>query len=154
MFFPGKVEAFRQSRRVLRPGGHMLFNVWGEMAKNPFAQVCHEMVAEIFPDNPPGFYRFPFSYPDPAIISADLEAAGFTEIRHETVGIDKLVSDWALFAHGLVLGNPLVDEIRQRGTISEAEVVERFTLALRQHFGTEPARMPLEAIVFSARKPG
>ena len=153
MFFPDKVAAFKESRRVLRPGGNILFNVWGEMAKNPFSLVGHETAAEIFPDNPPVFYRFPFSYPDPALVSADLEAAGFIEISHETVGIDKLVEDWALFARGLVLGNPLVDEIRQRGSISEAEVVERFTLALRQRFGVEPARMPLEAVVFSARKP-
>lgn len=154
MFFPDKVEAFKESRRVLRPGGHMLFNVWGEMAGNPFSQVGHETAAEIFPDDPPVFYRYPFSYADPAVVSADLVAAGFVDIGHEMVSLDKEVADWALFARGLVLGNPLVDEIRQRGTVTEAAVIERFTLALRARFGTEPARMPLEAIVFSARKPG
>jgi len=153
MFFPDKVEAFRESRRALRPGGHILFNVWGEMEANPFSLVGHETAAEIFPDNPPVFYRYPFSYADPALVTADLEAAGFVDIAHEIVSIDKRVDDWALFGRGLVLGNPLVDEIRQRGTISAEAVIERFTLALRTRFGIEPARMPLEAVVFSARKP-
>jgi len=153
MFFPDKVEAFKESRRALRPGGHILFNVWGEMEANPFSLVGHETAAEIFPDNPPVFYRYPFSYADPALVRADLETAGFVDIAHAVVGIDKRVDDWALFARGLVLGNPLVDEIRQRGTISAEAVIERFTLALRTRFGTEPARMPLEAVVFSARKP-
>ena len=154
MFFPGKVEAFAEARRVLCQGGGLLFNVWGAMANNPFSLLAHETAAQIFPDNPPGFYKIPFSYPDPALISADLRAGRFVEISHETVRLDKEVRDWALFARGLVLGNPLVEEIRQRGTITEQAVVERLTDALRQRFGTEPARMPLEALVFSARKPG
>lgn len=153
MFFPGKVEAFTEARRVLRPGGALVFSVWGAMENNPFSQMAHETVAEIFPDNPPGFYRVPFSYCDPVRVSADLAAAGFVDIRHDVVGMDKQMSDFAPFARGLVLGNPLVEEIRQRGGISEQAVVERFTLALRQRFGSEPAHMPLEAIVFSARKP-
>tara|TARA_R110002051_G_scaffold308629_3_gene380638 strand:- start:79013 stop:79114 length:102 start_codon:yes stop_codon:yes gene_type:complete len=33
-------------------------------------------------------------------------------------------------------------------------VIERFTLALRSRVGPEPAFMPLEVFVFSARKPG
>jgi hypothetical protein len=64
------------------------------------------------------------------------------------------VTDWGVLARGLVLGSPLIEEVRSRGTVAEEMVVERFTLALRQRFGAEPGHIPLEAHVFSARKPG
>jgi membrane protease YdiL (CAAX protease family)/SAM-dependent methyltransferase len=152
MFFPDKVGAFQQASCVLRPGGTLLFNVWGEMASNSFAQVAHETAGEIFPDNPPGFYPVPFSYCDVGVVTADLEAAGFQEITHETVSLDKQVADWSLLARGLVLGNPLVDEIKQRGGQTSEQVIDRFTEAFRTHFGTEPSSMPLKAIIFRATK--
>src|SRR6187402_861036 len=67
MFFPDKVASFREARRVLRAGGTYLFNVWGRISENPFAAVAQEVSASFFPDNPPGFYRVPFSYADSTI---------------------------------------------------------------------------------------
>ncbi|HEX7952510.1 MAG TPA: class I SAM-dependent methyltransferase, partial [Burkholderiales bacterium] len=37
MFFPDKPKAFAEARRVLRPGGLFLFNVWDSIAENEFA---------------------------------------------------------------------------------------------------------------------
>ena len=37
MFFPDKVQAFSEARRVLRPGGVLLFNVWDALRHNEFA---------------------------------------------------------------------------------------------------------------------
>jgi ubiquinone/menaquinone biosynthesis C-methylase UbiE len=154
MFFPDKVDAYNQASRVLRPGGHLLFNVWGQMSSNPFAEIAHETAGSIFPDNPPGFYRVPFSYCDIEAVTRDLEAAGFGEITHETIKLDKPVKDWSLLALGLVMGNPLIDEIKSRGGYTADQVVKRFADAFRARFGQAPGTMPLEAIVFRARKSG
>jgi ubiquinone/menaquinone biosynthesis C-methylase UbiE len=34
MFFPEKSEAFAEARRVLRPGGVFVFNVWDQVTEN------------------------------------------------------------------------------------------------------------------------
>ena len=39
MFFPDKVAAYREARRVLKPRGHFFFNVWDKISDNEFADV-------------------------------------------------------------------------------------------------------------------
>ena len=149
MFFPDKPVSFREAGRVLRSGGRYLFNIWGSMPENPFSETVQNVVTQFFPDDPPGFYRVPFGYSDQSVVMADMEAGGLKDLTCETISINKDVADWDLFAHGLVYGNPLIDEINNRGGV-EAEAVEQAILsALRERFGREPSSMPLLAAVYS-----
>ncbi len=59
MFFPDKVQGYREVRRVLKRGGHFIFNVWDRIAENEFADVVTEALALLFPQDPP---RFPGAY--------------------------------------------------------------------------------------------
>ncbi len=153
MFFPDKRAAFAQAKRVLRSGGSYLFNVWGDMASNPFSEIAQNVGVDYFPDDPPGFYRVPFGYSDTDAVVADMEAAGFQEITRETVAFDKQVADWSLFARGLVYGNPLFDEIQSRGGVDPDEVMRSIRAALQDRFGQQPASMPLLATVYNGRAP-
>lgn len=152
MFFPDKPASYREAWRVLQSGGSYLFNVWGSLSDNPFAAVADEIARRFFPDDPPGFYKVPFGYSDPAAVEADLAAGGFEHIVHETIALNKEVHDWTLFAHGLVCGNPLIEEIENRGRVSHEAVVSAMATELREVFGNEPAHMPLLATVYEARK--
>ena len=151
MFFPDKPASFREALRVLRPGGAYLFNTWGTMADNPFSRIANEIVTELFPANPPGFYRVPFSYADPPVVTADLAGAGFRDVTHEAVAVQKKVADVADFARGIVCGNPIVNEITERG-MDTKDVTEKVERRFRQAFGPN-LTMPLLAHVFSGRRP-
>src|SRR5215470_6455458 len=39
MFFPDKVAGYKEARRILRSGGHFIFNVWDRISENEFADV-------------------------------------------------------------------------------------------------------------------
>ena len=53
MFFPDRATAYREVKRVLKPGGRYLFSVWDRIEENEFAQIVTDAVAALFPDNPP-----------------------------------------------------------------------------------------------------
>lgn len=152
MFFPDKAAAFREAARVLKPGGHYVFNVWAPMARNPFAEIADSAAAEFFPEDPPGFYKVPFHYGDPEAVKADLNGADWSDISHETITQDKTIHNAEKFAEALVYGNPMIDEIRTRGGVDPDEVASAILDALHGRFGPPPLRMPLEAVVFTCRR--
>jgi SAM-dependent methyltransferase len=151
MFFPDKTASYREAARVLRSGGHYLFNVWGSLGENPFSQMAHDVCEKFFPDDPPGFYKVPFHYGNPADVRADLDAAGWRDVEHETIQLTKTVENPDAFATALVYGNPLIQEIRERGGVDPDEVVAAMRNALQSTFGPTPLDMPLVATTYICR---
>jgi len=85
MFFPDRISGYREARRVLKPGGHFLFNVWDRIEENVFADDVTNALAKIFPNDPPRFLaRTPHGYHDTALIRSELEEAGFSGVVIET----------------------------------------------------------------------
>ncbi len=150
MFFPDKIESYREARRVLQPGGHYHLNVWDSWAQNPFAEIAHQTVAEFFPDDPPGFYKLPFHYHDMDQIREDLTEAGFEEISILQLPLESAIPSPQGFARGLVLGNPLFEEILNRDGDPEA-VCTAVAAAIDEQLGSS---MHLQAIVVDAARSG
>ncbi len=153
MFFPDKDQGYRESFRVLAPGGHYLFNVWHSHAHNPFARVAQEVLTTFFGDDTPGFYEVPFHYHEQAPIEESLTAAGFENIQFESIPLEVTIEDTDRFARGIVYGNPVIAEIEERGTTSPDEIMDALIVALDREFGKGPGRMPLRAMFVSAQKP-
>lgn len=151
MFFPDKDLSYREAHRVLGPGGTYVLSVWDSMAANPFARIAHETVAGFFDSDPPQFYKVPFHYFDRGAVVASLQGAGFEDVIVTELALEKDVPSAANFAKGLVHGNPVSEEIRERGIASAEDVEEAIKEALIAEFG-EPGKMPLKATVFEARK--
>jgi len=81
MFFPDRIAGYREARRVLKPGGHFLFNVWDRIEENVFADDVTNALAKRFPNDPPRFMaRTPHGYHDKTLIMSELEAAGFSDV--------------------------------------------------------------------------
>ena len=152
MFFPDREKGYREAHRALAPGGHYLFSVWDAQRHNQFGQITNDLVVELFPADPPKFYNVPFSCSAIDPIKQTLLEVGFDEIAVYVLPLSKRVSDIPLFVRGLVFGSPLIDEIRSRGTIEPEAVQEALVQRFRVKWGNEPCDVPLQTILYSARK--
>jgi SAM-dependent methyltransferase len=148
MFFPDKEQSYEEVFRVLNNGGQYIFNVWGALQNNPFADIANNIVTGFFPDDPPGFYQVPFGYFDEDIIRASVLRAGFSAVTITPVHLASAIPSAIEFATGLVYGSPLFQEVIARGGDPQA-VCSAIATEFEQQLG---ANMPLQAIVIEAEK--
>jgi SAM-dependent methyltransferase len=133
MFFPDRVKATCEARRVLRDGGIFLALIWDHLDRNPASQIAHDAVADLYSEDPPSFIaRTPFGYADPARIEADFTAAGFDKLDIDTVELASRPISAADAAMGLVAGCPLRSEIEQRDSNGVDAAVAAAARALRK----------------------
>jgi ubiquinone/menaquinone biosynthesis C-methylase UbiE len=115
MFFPDRSLAYREAKRVLKPGGHFLFNVWDRIEENVFADDVTNALAKFFPHDPPRFMaRTPHGYHDTALIRSDLKGAGFSRVTIETKAEQSRAFSARLAAVAYCQGTPLRNEIEAR----------------------------------------
>lgn len=125
MFFPDKIGANEEARRVLRPGGRYVLATFDSLDLNPVPKAAGQAVASLFPEDPRYMERGPFSYTDAAAVERDLRAAGFGTVELETVELSSLVSARDA-ARGIVLGSPFRGEIERL----DSTALERGTAAV------------------------
>jgi ubiquinone/menaquinone biosynthesis C-methylase UbiE len=152
MFLPDKEKGFREAHRVLARDGRYLFSVWDSQRHNPIGALVTGVAAAFFPADPPRMFEVPYSCQHIDPIKDGLHEAGFRQIRVEVLSLEKTIPGVAAFARALVHGSPLIAEIRARGGVDPERVIEALREALPREFGTPPTRMPLQAIVFEARR--
>jgi ubiquinone/menaquinone biosynthesis C-methylase UbiE len=153
MFFPDRIAGYLEARRVLRPGGRYLFNVWDRIEENEFTAVIHAAVAAFFPDDPPRFLvRTPFGYHKVATIREELKRAGFDRIETATVALRSrapLARDPAV---GMCEGTPLRSEIEARDATRLAEATDAAAHALAARFGPGPIDGKIQAHVVTVTR--
>ena len=148
MFYPDRVQANLEARRVLKPGGRYLLAIWDRLDRNPASHLVHRSVAQVFPEDPPQFLaRAPFGYSDPAAIEHDLLEAGFRDIEFQTVALQSRPSATPHdAAFGLVYGSPLRAEIEQRSS----DGLDRAAAAAEDTLNAGPFDRSLSAHIVTA----
>ncbi len=151
MFFPDKVQGYREACRVLRPGGHFFLNVWDRISENEFADVVTETLATLFPQDPPRFLaRIPHGYHDVERVRTELTAAGFASISVVTLDDISKAASPRDPAVAYCQGTPLRNEIEARDPARLEEATQKSAEAMTRRFGSGPVEGRIRAHVITA----
>ncbi|WP_158668975.1 class I SAM-dependent methyltransferase [Bradyrhizobium guangdongense] len=152
MFFPDRVRAYGEVKRVLKPDGTFVFNVWDRIEDNILTQEATVALEKLFPDDPPRFMvRTPHGYYDKAAIRSDLEQAGFRDISIETRPEISRAPSAEYAATALCQGTPLRSEIEARDAGKLQAATDIVAEAIRTRHGSGPVEGKIQALVVTAR---
>jgi len=153
MFFPDRGRGYAEARRVLKPHGRFIFNVWDRIEANDFALVVTEALAVMFPADPPRFMaRTPHGYADVARIRDDLSAAGFGSVSIETLATTSKAASPRDAAVAFCQGTPLRNEIETRDAARLEEATQVAADALARRFGHGAIEGRISAHVVTAAR--
>jgi SAM-dependent methyltransferase len=151
MFFPEKSKAFAEARRVLRPQGVFIFNVWDRIEENDFANVVTAAMEAVFPEDPPRFLaRTPHGYYDHATIQRDLAQGGFDASPEiVTIAARSRAESARVPAVAFCQGTPLRNEIEARNAGRLGEATDAAAQAIARRFGGGAVDGKIQAHVVS-----
>jgi SAM-dependent methyltransferase len=153
MFFPDKAKAYSEARRVLKPGGTFLFNVWDRIEQNEFADTVTTALQSVFPSDPPRFLaRTPHGYHDKDIVQRDLATGGFTASPEiTTVTARSRAQSFKIPAIAYCQGTPLRNEIEARDASRLGHATDVAAEAIGERFGRAAVDGKIQAHVVSIR---
>jgi SAM-dependent methyltransferase len=115
--------AFSETRRVLRPGGRLVFAVWAEAASNPWGTVIGRALVDMgLVERPDPDAPGPFRLADPERVRALVLGAGFAEL--ELVDVPVTWRHESLDAYWGVTADLSFAAATALGTLDEAALAE------------------------------
>jgi SAM-dependent methyltransferase len=154
MFFPDKPRAFAEARRVLRPGGLLLFNAWDRIEENEFAHCVVEALAALYADDPPRFMaRIPHGYWRQDVIAQDLAAGGFdSPAQFDTLARSSRAASARTAAIAYCQGTPMRSEIEARSPGGLDAATDAVSAAIVRRFGGGVIEGKIQAHIVSVTR--
>jgi len=147
MFAPDKPKAFSEAHRVLKKGGVFIFNTWDKIQEVGAFDIGNQVIRDFFRDNPPAFYKIPFSMHDPNELESLLKGAGFSSRKVELVKLEGSVKSALDAAKGITEGSPILKEILERNADAVVAIENKMVEKLEEKYGRGRLTHQIQAYV-------
>ena len=151
MLVPEKLKALQEMHRVLKPGGQLLLNVWGDIHANQIWNIGGTIIESFLGINPilqdPG----PFALTESNTLPL-LQKATFTKFTSSVIDQTGSIETAAMAAKGFVEGLPVVLAIVKKDPLLLPQIQQALELELINQLGSRPLQSRLQALVFEAFK--
>jgi ubiquinone/menaquinone biosynthesis C-methylase UbiE len=133
MLVPDRAAAFRETRRVLRSGGRVVFATWAAAARNPWATAFGPVLVERGLMEPPAPGEpGQFALGDAETIEELVRQAGFDEVVVAEVAVELAVPSWEEYVRLQTSVSTLLREALAgvgKNELAEIEVLARARVA-------------------------
>lgn len=143
----------RETRRVLRPGGHAAFATWADLASSPGFAALRAQVAKHWGEEAAPGVEMPFSLDDPEALRGLLEGAGFRDARVLRRERTLRFESPAAFLRAYVAGSYLLEMLPSKAERQQRALLDGLAEALAPWTGPEGLDFPLHAHLCVARAP-
>ncbi len=133
-FFPDKVAALREAKRVLAPGGRIVVNVQQSLQQNPLYKTFNAVLIEHM--NVPALAA-PFAFGDSDALYEVLEVAGFTDLKVTPIAHYITFPSTDIFIQASIIGSAAVIQ-----ELARLDVEAKTKLADQIVFNMEPVLAP------------
>jgi len=149
-FFPDRVQALREMRRVLRLGGRLALTVWSAIADTPYQAALSDALARHVSPEAGAMARAPSALHDAAQLHSLVASVGFRNVRvRPTIATTKLPLPEE-FVPGHLAALPIAQTIAQLSRDRRAALIQDMTHALRAYIDGEQLTVPAGVHVVTA----
>lgn len=150
-FFPDRIAALREMRRVLAPGGRLALSVWRSSSHQPFFFALAEALTRHVSPQAGASVRAASALGEAADLRALLADAGFQEIRIRIEILPMRIASLEEYVPGQLEAMPVAGAVAATGERARAGILRDIKTAARAYQDDEGWVFPMEAHVVTAR---
>jgi ubiquinone/menaquinone biosynthesis C-methylase UbiE len=149
-FFPDRVQALREMRRVLRLGGRLALTVWSAIGETPYQAALADALTRHVGPEAGSMARAPCALHDTAELHGLVASAGFRNVRVRPTIATTTLPLPEEFVPGHLAALPMAQAIAQLARDRRAAIVKDMTEALRAYVDSEQLKVPAGVHVVTA----